>query len=319
MLKLRNLTDEEKKKASMLAAGVAAGMVGSRAAQKALPDAFDGKFPGISASVLVSSSVVPQMANPAVTGLAAGRVIDFLVDKVAGGRKTKREESLGNLKRRLERIKQGRISMTEDKPYKKWDVKVYNIPNWLPTNIVYGMALDKIRGLIRNPSFNRVTKKWVPAAYMHPAVMYFAKEIVKNNGADGREWLKICRGVAEWTHLHVPWTGEFLGAEDMFMHPGLVLETMDANGICMPVDCDCQVALNSAMLLALGIPVYFVLVGQYPDEPGYNHIICAVKMPKEYWGQLKHPPFFYIDSTIKPGRFEQDYLPKYHRIMVRRV
>lgn len=313
---IRKLTDDEKKKAGMLIAGAAAGIAGSRVVDKALPEAFAGKFPGLSASVLVSSSIVPQMANPVVTGLAVGRLFDFLIGKI--GTKKKDDTSMGDLKRKLDNIKKGRISMTEDKPYKKWDVRVYDIPNWLPVDMVYGIALDKIRGLVRKPSFNRVTKKWVPAAYMHPATMYFAKDIVRNNGADGREVLKVCRGMARWTHEHVPWTGEFMGSDDMFIHPGLVLETMDASGICMPVDCDCQVALNSAMLLSLGIQPYFVLVGQ-TDEPGYNHILTAVKLPKQYWGELKHPPFFYLDSTIKPGRFEQDYLPSFKRIKVRRV
>jgi hypothetical protein len=73
------------------------------------------------------------------------------------------------------------------------------------------------------------------------------------------------------------------------------------------------------MLMAVGLEPYFVLIGQSPDEIGYNHILCAVKLPKKYHDKLKKPPLFFLDSTTKPGSFEYDTLPPFKRMMIRKV
>jgi hypothetical protein len=306
---MRKITDEEKKKAILLIGSVAGGAIGSQALHKYAPGAVNG-FPATSTSVLLSSSVMPQSANPVLVGVSLGRIVDYLAGRITGSNDRQKQ-----LQKRLEAVKEGKI---KDRLYETWDTRVYNIPTWLPVDMQYDIALGKIRRLIKNTSYDRVEKKWVPPGMLHPAVVYWAKQVVKEAG-DGRELLKICQVQQRWTYDHVPWTGEFLGDEDMFMHPGVILESMDESGKCMPVDCDCQAALNCSMLMAVGLEPYFVLIGQSPDEIGYNHIICAVKLPEKYHDELKKPPMYFMDSTQKPGHFEYDNLVAFKRLMIRKV
>ena len=303
----------------MLVAGLGAGVIGSRVATNQLPGMND-RPPGVSISLLTSSLIAPGAANLAVVGLAGGRLLDFIVDKLKGGKKMDLD-----VKERLRRIEKGKFSTNKglkgrvngsDSGHEGWNVKQFNIPNWLPAEMQYTMALGHIRKLIRSKTYNDVKKKWIPPGCQHPVVMHFAKEIVKSVG-DGREQFKLCEAITQWTHSHVPYALEEDSDVDVYFHPALVLESMDSNGICMPVDCDDQTAVNASLAIAVGLQPYFCLIDQYADDRGYNHILTAVKLDKKYHSKLKHKPFYFIDTTSR--ELEYDRLPPFKRIRIEKV
>ena len=96
MTEKKLLTEEDKKRMALLLLGGAGGVAGSRVFNKYVPESLG--FPAVSSSIMLTSSIMPGAANPLITGVAMGRIIDYFTDKL-GGKKNRKAE----LKERLDR------------------------------------------------------------------------------------------------------------------------------------------------------------------------------------------------------------------------
>jgi hypothetical protein len=147
-----------------------------------------------------------------------------------------------------------------------YSLTTYDIPDWLPREWKYEFISQLLKKIVTEPTLNKKTFQWVPAAKEHPAVIAQARKILVDAGIDGRNKYAVARAVQLWTQKNIGYCWDPRGT-DTFVHPYRLLDWKSG-------DCDDHSLLVSSVLEALGIPSVMIMVAQ-KNPNMYNHILAG--------------------------------------------
>lgn len=255
--------------------------------------------PALESSALVIGAInYESPVAPFVIGVSSGKITDQYLP-IVKGIFSRDEDSLGK--------------------GSNWDIHEVRIrpPMFLLNSREYMLEEvgKQLRKMVVQNTYNRTTKKWVPAGYKHPLVIFTAKNILRDANVRGDNPVEVAKAINQWTRDHVPYCFDpqgIHGDEDYFWHPARILESMEEkSGKTLCMDCDCSAILTASMLMALGYSPAFLIFAQ-KDPHNFNHVIAAMLLPKkEKFRKIKTYPYYPIETT-RPEK-PIDHMPRYKK------